>query len=57
MLKDNDDYSPEDGDLPWEHGYYGTIEGTFKGLPEGPYEVIGDGCYRRLPANPGSEHH
>lgn len=45
----------DDGSLPWERGYYGTTDGEKSGLPDGSYEIVGEGCYRRLPADPGSE--
>jgi hypothetical protein len=51
MLKDEqEDF--QDGSLPWERGYYGTTEGERIGLPDGSYEVVGDGCYRRMPVIP-----
>ena len=56
MFKDDDDvYRPDEGKMPWEYGHYGTAEGSEIGLPDGSYDIIGEGCYRRQPANPGSE--
>jgi hypothetical protein len=52
MLDNKDD---NDSLLPWERGYYGTKDGREIGLPDGTYEIIGEGNYRRLPADPGSE--
>ena len=54
MLDNKDD---NDSLLPWGRGYYGTKDGMEIGKPacDGSYEIIGSGCYRRLPAEPGSE--
>jgi len=53
MKEPNDEFNPEN--MPWENGYYGTVDGESIGLCDGSYEIIGEGCYRRLPADPGSE--
>ena len=57
MFKDDDEvYRPDEGKMPWEYGHYGTASGSSIGLHEDEsYEIIGHGCYRRQPANPGSE--
>ena len=48
----DDDYSwiEEPAPEPTE-----TVSGRMIGMPDGSYEVLAHGCYRRLPANPGNE--
>ena len=54
-MLENDEYY--EGQMPWERGGFGTKDGKDlgAGFCDGNYEIIGEGCYRKLPADPGSE--
>ena len=45
----DDEWKPEQ---PEPHK---TIKGSRLGMPDGPYEILEEGCYRRLPADVGQE--